>query len=83
MMINSIVSSFPLGNIRLVLSANLWMIDLENTHKVPWADPWKTPHVIVLMLDEFPCRKPYCLRFLKRELKNLLANPRIPQYSCV
>ena len=63
-MTDSIVTSFLLENIRLVSSANLWMIDLENAHcrsliyrrnnKVPKVDPGGTPQVIALMLKETP-----------------------------
>ena len=86
LMIDFIVPSFLTGNIRLVSSANWWMIDFDNTNcmslkynrndKGHRVHPPGTSHVIVLivlMLDKTPWRKTHCLEFLWKEL--------IPQYS--
>ena len=48
----------------------------RRNNKGPRVDSWGTPHVIVFMLEETPCRESYCLRFLRKELNQLLANPR-------
>ena len=86
LMTDSIVPSSLLENIRLISSAKWWMIDFQNAYcrsliyrrnnKGPRVDSWGTPHVIVFMLEETPCRESYCLRFLRKELNQLLANPR-------
>ena len=53
----------------------------KRNNKWPEADCLGAPHVFVLMLDKIPCRKTYCLRFLRKEPNQLLANPRVPSYS--
>lgn len=85
-MIDSIVPCFLLGNMRLMLSTKWWRMDFEKRYcrllmckrsKGPKIDPWDIPHVIVLMLDEIPCRKTYCFQLSREELIQFTADPRI------
>ena len=70
LMIDSIVSSFLLGNIRLALPEKWWILtfNIHKNNKRPIVDPSRTPNLTVLMLDEIPCKKSNCLRFLREKL---------------
>ena len=50
------------------------LMDRRN-NKGPKVDSWQKPYVTVLISQETPWRETYCLRFLKKELNQLSADP--------
>ena len=49
-----------------------WPLIYKRNNKGPKVDPLRIPHAYISMLNEIPCRKTYCLRFLKIELSQLI-----------
>ena len=83
---DSIVSSFLAGNRRLVSSVKKWTIDFEKTlcrtftqsRKIKGPNVESCRQVTVLTLVECPGKFDYYFLFLRYDINQLLASPRIP-----